>query len=379
MSEQPISPDPLAPPEIGSRLAQARQAAALSIDHVAAKLLVSASQIQAIESGSMPSSYSAGYYERTVRKYADFLNIEVDQAVLPAAAAAVGQAHAGIQDGTPAARLAGFTPQRVGIGGRIDRPTIGSSRNAKAWIAGAFVLILVVAGFVFRDKVLDPSTPAPGSDTAATSASPSAPSSPSSSASPSSASSTSSSASPSSSSALSAPAASATPSLPPAPAAASSASAPPSLVAANAANGQPNRSGGVSSSSDSSAPPAEGERSAAPAPEVSALSSAASRAAAATAPASATPPDSGSREGRIKVTFDAPCWVQLIKSDGTRAEKIFQPDQELEFPADALASLVIGNARSARMTIDGRDVNLSKFMKSDVVRMSDATLREALR
>ena len=31
------------------------------------------------------------------------------------------------------------------------------------------------------------------------------------------------------------------------------------------------------------------------------------------------------------------------------------------------------------MTIDGRDVNLSKFMKSDVVRMSDATLREALR
>ena len=370
MSEQPISPDPLAPPEIGSRLAQARQAAALSIDHVAAKLLVSASQIQAIESGSMPSSYSAGYYERTVRKYADFLNIEVDQAVLPAAAAAVGQAHAGIQDGTPAARLAGFTPQRVGIGGRIDRPTIGSSRNAKAWIAGAFVLILVVAGFVFRDKVLDPSTPAPGSDTAATSASPSAPSSPSS---------PSSSASPSSPSALSAPAASATPSPPPAPAAASSASAPPSLVAANAANGQPNRSGGVPSSSDSSAPPAEGERSAAPAPEVSALSSAASRAAAATAPASATPPDSGSREGRIKVTFDAPCWVQLIKSDGTRAEKIFQPDQELEFPADALASLVIGNARSARMTIDGRDVNLSKFMKSDVVRMSDATLREALR
>ncbi len=79
------------------------------------------------------------------------------------------------------------------------------------------------------------------------------------------------------------------------------------------------------------------------------------------------------------MTFDAPCWVQLIKSDGTRAEKIFQPDQELEFPADALASLVIGNARSARMTIDGRDVNLSKFMKSDVVRMSDATLREALR
>ena len=62
MSEQPISPDPLAPPEIGNRLAQARQAAALSIDHVAAKLLVSASQIQAIESGSMPPSYSAGYY-----------------------------------------------------------------------------------------------------------------------------------------------------------------------------------------------------------------------------------------------------------------------------------------------------------------------------
>ena len=70
--------------------------------------------------------------------------------------------------------------------------------------------------------------------------------------------------------------------------------------------------------------------------------------------------------------------LQEIGAD-TSAEKIFQPDQELEFPADALASLVIGNARSARMTIDGRDVNLSKFMKSDVVRMSDATLREALR
>ena len=361
MSEQPVSPDPLAPPEIGSRLAQAREAAAMTIDQVAAKLLVSASQIQAIESGRMPSSYSAGYYESTVRKYADFLSIEVDLAVLPAAAAAVGQAHAGIQDGTPAARLAGFTPQRVGIGGRIDRPTIESSWNAKAWIAGALVLILVVAGFVFRDKVLDPSAPASGSGSEATSASPSAPSSPATTASPTS---------------TPAPAAASAATVP---SAASSPTGPAVLMASNALNIQPNRSGGVSSSSDSSAPPVEGDRSASPAPEGSAQSSAASRATATTTPAPATPPDSGSHEGRIKVTFEAPCWVQLIKSDGTRSEKIFQPDQELEFPADALASLVIGNARSARMTIDGREVNLSKFMKSDVVRMSDAALNELLR
>jgi len=360
MSEQPISPDPLAPPEIGSRLAQARQTAAMTIDQVAAKLLVSASQIQAIESGRFPSSYSAGYYERTVRKYADFLSIEVDQAVLPAAAAAVGQAHADNQDGTPAARLAGFTPQRVGIAGRIDRPTIESSWNATWWIAGAIVLILVVAGFLFRDKLLDPSPPAAGSGSEATSASPSAPSSPAASASPAS------SAAPASLSSSTAPAA-------------ASSSAPVIPMAANAPNDPPNRSVGVPSSSDSSAPPAEGERSASPAPEGSTLSSATSRSAAATAPATATPPDSHSHDGRIQVTFTAPCWVQLIKSDGTRSEKIYQPDQVLEFPVDALASLVIGNARSARMTIDGGDINLSAFMKGDVVRMSDAALQTLLR
>ena len=349
MSEQPISPDPLAPPEIGSRLAQAREAAALTIDQVAAKLLVSASQIQAIESGRMSSSYSAGYYERTVRKYADFLSIEVDQATLPAAAAAVGQAHAGNQDGTPAARLAGFTPQRVGIGGRIDRPTIESSWNAKSWIIGAVVLILVVAGFVFRDKVLDPSPPASGSGPEATSASTSTPS---------------------------APAAAASPNSTTTPSAASSPAAPAFLAATDAPDGQPNRSAAASSPSDSSAPPVEGERPVSPAPDDSALSSGASRSALATASGTATPPDSDSR---IKVTFAAPCWVQLIASDGTRTEKIYQPDQVLEFPVDALASLVIGNARSARMTIDGRDVNLGQFMKGDVVRMSDAALHEALR
>lgn len=79
------------------------------------------------------------------------------------------------------------------------------------------------------------------------------------------------------------------------------------------------------------------------------------------------------------VTFTSPCWVQLIKSDGTRSEKIYQPDQVLEFPLEALASLVIGNARSARMTIDGQDLSLDQFMKGDVVRMSDSTLHEALR
>ena len=349
MSEQPISPDPLAPPEIGSRLAQAREAAAMTIDQVAAKLLVSSSQIQAIESGRMASSYSAGYYERTVRKYADFLSIEVDQAILPAAAAAVGQAHAGTQDGTPAARLAGFTPQRVGISGRIDRPTIESSWNAKSWVFGTIVLILVAAGFLLRDKLLDTSPPASGSVGEATSAPPSVPSSAT---------------------------VSAAPNSTTVPSAAASPAAPAALPATNAPGGQANRSAGASSPSDSSAPPVEGERPASPAPEDSALSSGASKTALATAPASVTPPES---DGHIKVTFDAPCWVQLIKSDGTRSEKIYQPDQVLEFPVDALASLVIGNARSARMAIDGRDFNLSQFMKGDVVRMSDAALHEALR
>lgn len=349
MSEQPISPDPSAPPEIGNRLAQAREAAALTVDQVAAKLLVSASQIRAIESGRMASSYSAGYYERTVRKYADFLDIEFDQTALPAAAAAVGQAHAVNQDASPAARLAGFTPQRVGISGRIDRPTIESSWNAKSWIVGAIVLILVAAGFLLRDKLLDPSPSASGSGSEAASVAPPAPS-------------------------PVAPSASATPTTPPS--AASLPAAPASAVATNAPASQPSRSGGVSSSSDSSTSPVEGERPAAPAPEVSALSPGAASSALATLSSTPTPPDS---DGRITVTFDAPCWVQLIKSDGTRTEKIFPPDQVLEFPVDALASLVIGNARSARMAIDGRDINLSQFMKGDVVRMSDAALHEALR
>ena len=344
MSEQSTSPDPLAPPEIGSRLAQARQAASMTVDQVAAKLLVSASQILAIESGRLPSSYSAGYYERTVRKYANFLNIELDQAALPAAAAAIGQAHA---------------PQRVGIGGRIDRPTIESGWNAKSWIAGVVVLILVVAGFMFRDRLFDLPAPGLGSGNAAKSATPPAVSTP------------------AASSASSAPSASVSSSSA-SPANAPTAASPASLVTGTTLNEQTSRPAGVPPSGDSLAPVVEAERTASSRPQDSTPSPATPESAAAAAPSAPTPADSPVHDGQVQVTFAAPCWVQLIKSDGTRSEKIFQPDQVLEFPVVTMASLVIGNARSARMTIDGGAIDLNPFMKGDVVRMSDAALQEAL-
>ena len=331
----------------------------MTVDQVAAKLLVSASQILAIESGRLPSSYSAGYYERTVRKYANFLNIELDQAALPAAAAAIGQAHAVNQDGSPAARLAGFTPQRVGIGGRIDRPTIESGWNAKSWIAGVVVLILVVAGFMFRDRLFDLPAPGLGSGNAAKSATPPAVSTP------------------AASSASSAPSASVSSSSA-SPANAPTAASPASLVTGTTLNEQTSRPAGVPPSGDSLAPVVEAERTASSRPQDSTPSPATPESAAAAAPSAPTPADSPVHDGQVQVTFAAPCWVQLIKSDGTRSEKIFQPDQVLEFPVDTMASLVIGNARSARMTIDGGAIDLNPFMKGDVVRMSDAALQEAL-
>ena len=358
MSEQPISPDPLAPPEIGSRLAQAREAAALTVDQVAAKLLLSASQIRALESGRMPSSYSADYYERTVRKYADFLGMEVDQTALPAAAAAVGQAHAIGQDTSPAGRLAGFTPHRVGIGGRVDMPTIDSGWNAKPWVLGAAVLVLAILGLVYQDKLPDLSAPARSSGDVANSAKPASP---------------------------------------------SSSADTGSLTATPAApGGQVNRPADLASPGGSGASSAENERKSATAPATDTSQADATLASAsqtgasqtgspapdsarpgdpATPPTAAKPATAAAPEGRVKVTCSTPCWVQATASDGKRSEKIYQPDEELVMPAEAIASLIIGNAKSARMTIDGVDVNLNQFMKgsSDVARIPDTALQELLR
>ena len=366
MSEQPISPDPLAPPEIGSRLAQAREAAALSVDQVAAKLLISPSQIRAIESGHMPSSYSADYYERTVRQYADFLGVEVDQAALPAAAAAIGQAHAIDQDQSPAGRLAGFTPHRVGIAGRVDMPTIDSGRSAKPWILGVVIVILALVGFQFRDLVLDPT---PSTDSPAGSANRTPPAT---------------SSAPGASGSSTALLNTGSPTKRPVEVAGASGSG------THAAEGEKKATtasgSGVSQSGAPQGGASQASASAASAAQVSAAQAGASvasssNAGAPTPQAATKSANSSIPDGSVKLSCTSPCWVQATASDGTRTEKIYQPGQDLVMPASALASLIIGNAKSARMTIDGVDVNLNAFMKgsSDVARIPETALRELVR
>ncbi len=392
MSEQPITPDPLAPPEIGSRLAQAREAAALSVDQVAAKLLISASQIRALESGHMPSSYSADYYERTVRKYANFLGVEVDQTALPAAAAAIGQAHAIDQDKSPAGRLAGFTPHRVGIAGRVDMPTIGNGRNAKPWILGVAIVILAVVGFQFRDMVLDPT---PSADSPAESANRTPPAT---------------SSAPGASGSATALLNTGSPTKRPVEVAGASGSGTQAAqgekkaTTATGSGGVPQSGapqGGTSQASASAASAAPTSASAAGAAQAGTAQSGASQAVAAqvgatqagagaassanagapTPPAATKSASSTTPDGSVKLSCTTPCWVQATAGDGTRTEKIYQPGQELVMPANALASLIIGNAKSARMTIDGVDVNLNAFMKgsSDVARIPETALRELVR
>lgn len=389
MSEQSISPDPLAPPEIGSRLAQAREAAALSVDQVAAKLLVSASQIRALESGHMPSSYSADYYERTVRKYANFLGIEVDQAALPAAAAAVGQAHAIGQDKSPAGRLAGFTPHRVGIGGRVDMPTIDNGRNAKPWILSVAIVILALIGFQFRDQILDPTPSVDSSAESANSALPATLSPP---------------VAPGSSSAV---LNTGSPIRRPVEIAGSNGSGTSAAEGekkAVTATGSGVSQAGVplSGTSPAGASPVGTAQAGAAQPgaavgaqagasqksagqvnasQVGVATASSANTGAPSLPADTKSANSATPDGRVRISCATPCWVQTTASDGTRTEKIFQPGQELVMPANALASLIIGNAKSARMTVDGVDVNLNAFMKgsSDVARVSETALRELVR
>lgn len=349
MSEQPISPDPQAPLEIGKRLAQARESAALSVDQVATRLLVSASQIRAIEAGRMPSSYSADYYASTVQKYAEFLNLDMDQGSLPSAAAAIGVAHAAAQDASPAGRLAGFTPQRVGIAGRVDMPTIDSGWNARPWIVGLVVLLLAAIVFVYWDKMLDPVPAAHEQGSAEKTA---------------------------------APGAAATPdTVAPAPVAgASTSSAQPATSPAQSTTSPPPAALAGADPSSSAVTGSPGAS--APGTTASGRSDAS---AAATAAVSTTTPAGGSHssppQGSIQVTFAAPCWVQTVARDGTKAEKIYQPGQELIITAGSVSSLVIGNAKSARMVIDGTEVNLNQYMRgsSDVVRIQDLSVLQPAR
>lgn len=75
----------------------------------------------------------------------------------------------------------------------------------------------------------------------------------------------------------------------------------------------------------------------------------------------------------LKLTFLAPCWVQVVEQSGKRIEKVFTPqDSPLELEQSVITSLVIGNARESRMYSGSSEIDLSKYLNagSGVARFS---------
>ena len=75
----------------------------------------------------------------------------------------------------------------------------------------------------------------------------------------------------------------------------------------------------------------------------------------------------------LKLTFLAPCWVQVVEQNGKRIEKVFTPqDSPLELDQSVVTSLVIGNARESRLYSGSSEIDLSKYLNagSGVARFS---------
>lgn len=79
---------------------------------------------------------------------------------------------------------------------------------------------------------------------------------------------------------------------------------------------------------------------------------------------------------RLKLTFSAPSWIQVIEQNGKRTEKVFTPNDSLELDPATLTSLVIGNARETKLFSNTTEIDLSKYLNvgSGVARFNQSEI-----
>ncbi len=275
--------------EIGRQLQAARAAKCLSVEAVSRKVLLSPSQILALESGRLPTFYAPSFYAQSVQTYADFLGISLSTAPGQATWESSGSSALN-EDSSQSGRLAALVASGSGMVRLSASGYSGPNRPRTLIVIAMFILLTGIALVIFRQ----------GSEEAAN----------------------------------------------------SDASAAQSTQVV-----QPTIS--------------------TPAPVATTVQNTLTQPPTGTAAESMPTPPPGSRD-QIVLTFTASCWVQITQANGSTAEKVYSPQETLKLDVNEVTSLVIGNARSARMTIGTGNVDLTQFMKgtSDVARIAGSSLQK---
>lgn len=298
----------------GAALAAARTAQNLSIAEVARQLKLSAWQIEALEAGTFDKLPGAVFVRGFIRNYARLLKLDPDR-LLPAVADL--PAHPARDEIPPSQN--------------IPFPAPEPSR----WPGYVAITLLVAAGLVTYDLYWNE----PAFVTVKRPAHPAAP----------------------------AAATAASPAVIPAPATVSVAPAASSPAAAPAV---------VETAAKTENTPA------APAPDATARQAVAGAgaqpndaqaAAAPTAPATLPEYDAqpGPGESQVRLVFELQSWVEIRDRDGkTIFSGLNQPGTEQRINGKPPLSLVVGNARGVRLTYNDRPIDLARYTKIDVARLT---------
>jgi cytoskeleton protein RodZ len=120
---------------------------------------------------------------------------------------------------------------------------------------------------------------------------------------------------------------------------------------------------------------AEGAAAAPAADRASETASAGTQVAAATAPGDASAPAAGTPTApgmqRVQLEFLEEAWVEIHDADGKRLHaQLNAAGSAVQATGKAPLSFVIGNAQSVRLTVDGRSVDLTPYIKVAVARFT---------
>ena len=325
--------------EIGLQLETARTAQGLSVEAVARKVLLSPNQIQALESGRLPSFYAPSFYAQSVQKYAHFLGISLDTTLASRQADKPGTSRSDARPPTDDASQSGRLATLVTSGSGMVRLSAsgysGPNRLRTLLIIAIFIVVTGIALVWFRQH----SEENADSDTSG------------------------------------------------APSAQSDQTEAASTRASENTTGQqatPTAAPHATSSTTTGLPAPAGPAVAALPATVSTTSASSSSSTSSSTSATTITADRTAQAGQAKgadrqivLTFTSPCWVQVTRANGSTTEKIYSPQDSLNIDTDQITSLVIGNARSAHLAIGSNAIDMAQFMKgtSDVARISGSVLQ----
>lgn len=135
MNDDQAAVQPLSLKALGEMLKTARQAAGLSVEEAAHKLLLSHQQLEGLEEGVLSSFYSPFYYRKAVAKYLALVQLEVDLTTVE-----------GYVPPAPIAIPVALKPNPEGL----SKKRSGASAGRASSVLIALVLVaLMVAGGLF--------------------------------------------------------------------------------------------------------------------------------------------------------------------------------------------------------------------------------------